>query len=70
MIVDDLDLERVARTKFEAGAPAGVDGDRPLSFAAAFKLVQPEAFLRDMMNPSAKCLLTIFSIITLTNPSH
>ena len=43
LVVNDLDLVSVAFAKLETDAPALIDRHRPLAFAVAFQLVQPDA---------------------------
>jgi hypothetical protein len=43
MVIDNLDIERVAIAELEANTPAGVDRHRPLPFACALQFMQPNA---------------------------
>ena len=43
MVVDDLNVVRIAFPKLEANPPALIHGHRPLTSSSTFELVQPGA---------------------------
>ena len=44
MVVNDLDIVRIALPERKANAPAGVHGHRPLAGSVPFEFMQPNAF--------------------------